>query len=113
MNLSGSDRAGTGYPCKDLLFYGPSMQEVDFLDGLMLACKSRVLHEKGIRFDERFDFHFYDLDFCRQAEARGMRRWNLADFCGSRKQRQPEVGRLEGRLPEVSRQMAGLTRHAA
>ena len=76
---------GTGYPCKDLLFYGPSMQEVDFLDGLMLACKSRALHEKGIRFDERFDFHYYDLDFCRQAEAGGMRRWNLADFCGSRK----------------------------
>ena len=72
-NLSGSVAHGTGYPCKDLLFYGPSMQEVKLLDGLMLACKSRVLHEKGIRFDERFDFHFYDLDFCRQAEAKGMR----------------------------------------
>jgi len=73
LNLSGSVAHGTGYPCKDLLFYGPSMQEVKLLDGLMLACKSRFLHEKGIRFDERFDFHFYDLDFCRQAEAKGMR----------------------------------------
>ena len=27
----------------------------------------------GVRFDERFDFHFYDLDFCRTARANGLR----------------------------------------
>ena len=72
-NLSGTVAHGTGFPCKDLNFFGPSMQEVKLLDGLLLACKSRLLQEKGIRFDERFDFNFYDLDFCRQAEQKGLR----------------------------------------
>jgi len=28
---------------------------------------------KNLGFDERFGFHFYDLDLCRQAEQRGIR----------------------------------------
>lgn len=27
-----------------------------------------ILVDKNLRFDEWFDFHFYDMDFCRQAE---------------------------------------------
>jgi hypothetical protein len=26
-----------------------------------------------LRFDTRFAFHFYDMDFCRQAESKGLR----------------------------------------
>jgi hypothetical protein len=39
----------------------------------MLAARSNTLAEKGLRFDPLFDFHFYDLDFCRQAELRKLR----------------------------------------
>jgi GT2 family glycosyltransferase len=49
------------------------MQEVKLLDGVMLACRSEDLFNHDLRFDEQFDFHFYDLDFCRQAELRGLR----------------------------------------
>jgi len=28
--------------------------------------------EHGLRFDEQFSFDFYDMDFCRQVEARGL-----------------------------------------
>jgi hypothetical protein len=38
------------------------------LDGLILACESETLIQNDLFFDERFGFHFYDLDFCRQAE---------------------------------------------
>ena len=37
-----------------------------------MAARRRTLIENGLCFDERFDFHFYDLDFCRQAEAKGV-----------------------------------------
>jgi hypothetical protein len=43
------------------------------LDGVFLAADSALLLQHQLQFDERFDFHFYDLDFCRQAEAKGVR----------------------------------------
>jgi hypothetical protein len=67
-NLSGVVAHGESFPPESLSIYGPPYQEVKLLDGLMLVARSAVLIEKDIRFDERFDFHFYDLDFCRRAE---------------------------------------------
>jgi hypothetical protein len=72
-NLSGVVGHGSGFPCRNLCVYGPPFQEVKLLDGLMLACASEVLLDKELFFDEQFDFHFYDLDFCRQAERKGLR----------------------------------------
>jgi hypothetical protein len=59
--------------------YGASFQQVKLLDGLMLMCHSKTLVSNDIRFDEQFDFHFYDLDFCRQAEMENvtMGTWNI------------------------------------
>lgn len=71
-HLSGVVGHGSGFPCSNLSVFGPPGQAVKLLDGLMLVTRSRTLHETGIRFDPRFDFHFYDLDFCRQAEAAGV-----------------------------------------
>lgn len=72
-NLSGVVGHGTGFPPKNLSVFGPPCQEVKLLDGVFLACHSNVLNQKALRFDERFDFHFYDLDFCRSAEQKGVR----------------------------------------
>jgi Flp pilus assembly protein TadD len=52
--------------------YGPAGQQCKLLDGVMLAARKSTFEKSGIRFDERFDFHFYDLDLCRQAEERGL-----------------------------------------
>jgi hypothetical protein len=71
-NLSGCVGHGKGFPAP-LSLFGPSGQSCKLLDGLLLAADSRVLHEKGLRFDPAFAFHFYDMDFCRQAELRGLR----------------------------------------
>lgn len=67
-NLSGIVGHGSSFPPSNLSIYGPSCQEVKLLDGLMLAVHSEKLIRHQIRFDEEFDFHFYDLDFCRQIE---------------------------------------------
>jgi GT2 family glycosyltransferase len=72
-NLSGIVAHGVQWPPQYVSYYGPPYQAVKLLDGLLLACASKTLLVNGIEFDERFAFHFYDLDFCRQAERKGLR----------------------------------------
>lgn len=71
-NLSGTVAHGSEVLAKRVDVFGPSRQSVKLLDGLFLAARSATLLAKALRFDERFDFHFYDLDFCRQAERSGL-----------------------------------------
>lgn len=79
-NLSGIVAHGSGFPADSVNVFGPPGQRVALLDGLFLAVRSRTLQSKSLRFDERFDFHFYDLDFCREAERSGvtMGTWPIA-----------------------------------
>jgi hypothetical protein len=72
-NLSGVVAHGRGWPAQYISAYGAPGQEVKLLDGVMLAARSETLIGKQVLFDESFDFHFYDLDFCRTAEVRGLR----------------------------------------
>ncbi len=71
--LSGVVAHGSGFPPADFCVFGPTCQEVKLLDGVFLACRSEVLHANDLRFDERFDFHFYDMDFCRSAEQKNVK----------------------------------------
>jgi tetratricopeptide (TPR) repeat protein len=67
---------GHGKPFPDLAelsVYGEPRQEVKLLDGVLLAIRSQLMIERELRFDPRFQFHFYDLDICRQAELRGIK----------------------------------------
>jgi tetratricopeptide (TPR) repeat protein len=72
-NLSGVLGHGEGFPnLRQLSIYGEPRQECKLLDGVLLAVRSATLISRDLRFDPRFMFHFYDLDFCRQAEQRGL-----------------------------------------
>lgn len=71
-HLSGIVGHGRGFPAESIEVFGPSGRRVRLLDGVLLAVRSETLHAQALRFDERFDFHFYDLDFCRQAERAGL-----------------------------------------
>ena len=53
--------------------YGELPAECELLDGVLLAARAAALRDSGCRFDPRFRFHFYDLDFCRSARASGLR----------------------------------------
>jgi hypothetical protein len=72
-NLSGMVAHGKGFPDCVLSIFGELGQQVMLLDGLFLACHSQMLIQNNLRFDEQFDFHFYDMDFCRQAENKGLK----------------------------------------
>jgi len=71
-NLSGVVGHGPGFPCSNISAFGPSGQAVKLLDGLLIASHSQTLLDHGLYYDEQFDFHFYDVDFCREAEVRGV-----------------------------------------
>lgn len=47
--------------------FGPTKSRALVLDGLFIACKVKDLKEKGLIFDQEFDFHFYDIAFCLRA----------------------------------------------
>ncbi|MCP9824138.1 glycosyltransferase [Synechococcus sp. EJ6-Ellesmere] len=65
--------------------YGPAPSACRLLDGVFLALRLETLHRTGLRFDEQFRFHCYDGDFCRSAEALGLRTgtWPIACTHGS------------------------------
>jgi GT2 family glycosyltransferase len=53
-------------------YFGPLSNNVKLLDGLMLIAHSSRLTDHNVYFDEQFAFDFYDMDFCREAEAKGL-----------------------------------------
>lgn len=50
--------------------FGPTNSRALTIDGLFIACKVKDLVEKGLTFDENFNFHFYDIAFCLRANER-------------------------------------------
>jgi len=54
-------------------YFGPVPAQCELMDGVFLATKRSTLKSKNIYFDPQFLFHFYDLDFCRNARTKGLR----------------------------------------
>ena len=65
-NLSGAVAHGAR-PFGPVTRYGDCPASCELLDGVFIAVRKAPLADHGILFDPRFDFHFYDLDFCRSA----------------------------------------------
>ena len=68
------------YTCPDVMVYGPTPMPCVLLDGLFIAVRTSLIKERQIRFDERFRFHCYDIDFCRSAVQKQLRvgTWPIA-----------------------------------
>ncbi|MFZ3019767.1 MAG: glycosyltransferase [Gallionella sp.] len=71
-NLSGRVAHGKD-ACGPVSDFGAVPAECELLDGVFLAVRKRSLKQHGVMFDARFDFHFYDMDFCRSARKAGLR----------------------------------------
>lgn len=71
-NLSGSIGVGA-HPFNTISATGPVPAECELLDGVFLAASKASLQAVRVQFDPQFDFHFYDLDFCRNARKSGLR----------------------------------------
>jgi len=71
-NLSGAVAHGRN-PFGAISFFGPAPADCELLDGVLLAARRSRLAAAGVRFDPRFAFHFYDMDLCRSARAKGLR----------------------------------------
>lgn len=53
--------------------FGPSKTPCRLVDGVFIAVRAAAAQGCNARFDEQFGFHFYDMDFCREAHERGLR----------------------------------------
>jgi GT2 family glycosyltransferase len=71
-NISGSIAQGKS-PFGPVAAFGAVPADCELLDGVFLAARKAVLTANEVLFDPRFDFHFYDMDFCRSARQRGLR----------------------------------------
>ena len=67
--MAGAMAHGTGWPPHCVDRFGATRKPVDFIDGVFIACRTAPLRNPALRFDDRFDFHFYDLDFCKTLRA--------------------------------------------
>ncbi len=77
-NLTGAVSHGQ-YPFGPLSFFGAVPNECELLDGVFLAAQRSVLVRANCFFDSRFDFHCYDMDFCRTAKQKqlGLGTWPI------------------------------------
>ena len=71
INLSGTVAHGS-QPFGAISYFGPAPASCELLDGVFLAAKKIRLNETEVQFDSRFDFHFYDIDFCRSARKKDL-----------------------------------------
>jgi glycosyltransferase involved in cell wall biosynthesis len=69
--LSGSVRHGTPGLSVPAV-YGPTPARCELMDGVFLAGRRSVLLRSKVFYDEKFRFHFYDMDFCRTARRAGL-----------------------------------------
>jgi hypothetical protein len=47
--------------------FGPTDARVLIMDGLFIAVNVKKVLDADVKFDERFDFHHYDISFCLRA----------------------------------------------
>ena len=53
--------------------FGPSPTNVKFIDGCFISVNIKKIKEAGLKFDEDFDFHHYDLQFCLDVQKLGLK----------------------------------------
>ncbi len=73
-NLSGKISHGLDASTAFLDYYGSAPDACELMDGVFLATTKQALSKNQglVLFDQQFDFHFYDLDFCRTARLAGL-----------------------------------------
>jgi GT2 family glycosyltransferase len=72
VNLTGAVAHGR-HPFGPISHFGDAPAACELIDGVFLAAKKSVLTERKVSFDPRFNFHFYDMDFCRTARQNGLK----------------------------------------
>ena len=70
-NISGAVAHGQA-PFGNISRFGPTPTECELIDGVFIATRKQILTQYKLEFDPLFNFHFYDLDFCRSARKLGL-----------------------------------------
>ncbi len=68
---SGAVGHPTGKGQIQITYFGVWPKQCMVLDGLFIAINTEKILDSGVKFDEQFKFHFYDLAFCVDAHLSG------------------------------------------
>lgn len=99
-NLSGSVNHGDPTQQPKVRVFGRTPTTCQIIDGVLMIVDAERARAAGVRFDEQFRFHFYDLDFCRTALQAGMRigTWPISVTHGSRGAYDSDAFRKQARV---------------
>jgi len=61
------------FPYINSSYFGPSPAEVVFVDGVFISFKIKSLRASGVRFNEKYTFHHYDMAMCADAKRAGLK----------------------------------------
>jgi GT2 family glycosyltransferase len=53
--------------------FGPTPSRVAIIDGVFMAINLEKIASAGVRFDEQFKFHHYDIDFSLQCNKNSLK----------------------------------------
>jgi len=66
------DIGGYGFPYVNSSFYGPTPAEVVFVDGVFISFNTKKVADSGVKFNEKYTFHHYDMSACAEAKKVGL-----------------------------------------
>lgn len=63
---------GFGFPYVNSSYFGPTPADVVFVDGVFISFDAKKVAASGVKFNEKYTFHHYDMSACAEAKKAGL-----------------------------------------
>lgn len=66
------DIGGYGFPFINASYFGPTPADAVFVDGVFISFNTKKVADSGVKFNEKYTFHHYDMSACAEAKKVGL-----------------------------------------
>jgi GT2 family glycosyltransferase len=66
------DVGGYGFPYINSSYFGPTPADAVFVDGVFISFNTKKVVDSGVKFNEKYTFHHYDMSACAEAKKAGL-----------------------------------------